>query len=159
MEVTNMTKIETEMEMIKRLNYKWDNGEKVPLVDWFWKRVDVKGINDCWPWLQGTNGCGYGAVFLTSVPHERIHMVGAHRLSWILTHGEIPKGMLICHHCDNPICVNPAHLFMGTYHDNAIDCHDKGRHDATLNHPKVGKRAKEDIIFLIKELYGTEIGA
>jgi len=55
-------------------------------------------------------------------------MAKAHRVAWILTHGEIPPGMFLCHSCDMPRCVNPSHLFLGTQTDNMQDCVSKGRH-------------------------------
>ena len=54
-------------------------------------------------------------------------IMNAHRVSWMLKHGEIPEGMLVCHHCDNPRCVRPDHLFLGTPRDNIQDMIKKGR--------------------------------
>ena len=87
----------------------------------FWSKVDKKGIDDCWEWQAGIKSTGRGNF---SIGRKTIQ---AHRMAWMLTFGEIPKGMLICHHCDNGKCVNPNHLFLGTYKDNVKDMYEKGR--------------------------------
>lgn len=77
--------------------------------------------NGCWEW----RGC------LTQKGYGRFKMDGqcflAHRASWLLQRGEIPAGMCVCHHCDNPACINPDHLFLGTNEDNVKDRVLKGR--------------------------------
>src|SRR2546425_1245018 len=77
----------------------------------------------CWEWqgARGNNGRGYGLV---TPGKRRTH---AHRYAWEWTTGPIPPGMDVCHHCDNPKCVRPSHLFLGTRSANMRDCISKGR--------------------------------
>jgi hypothetical protein len=91
------------------------------LHDRFFSRF-VKLENGCWQWRAHTDKDGYG--FLPGA-HNNIR---AHRLSYELHIGQIPPGLIICHHCDNPGCVNPGHLFIGTQKDNAQDALRKKRH-------------------------------
>jgi hypothetical protein len=88
----------------------------------FWLRVDVRGPDDCWLWKGAPYANnGYGAF---KVSGKRFL---AHRLAWEFMRGPIPYNLFICHHCDNPLCVNPAHLFLGTHADNMRDMRTKGR--------------------------------
>jgi hypothetical protein len=87
----------------------------------FMSKVDKRGDDECWEWQAGKNPRGYGQFSFKG----RQKM--AHRVIWILTNGPIPAGFFICHKCDNPSCVNPAHLFPGTPLDNTRDCISKGR--------------------------------
>lgn len=80
----------------------------------------------CWEWT-GTTRCGYGRIVVGSRVDGTRHNESAHRLSYILSFGEIPDGMEVCHKCDNPACINPAHLFLGTKQDNVNDRQKKGR--------------------------------
>lgn len=97
----------------------------------FWARVDQSGGPDaCWLWLGKRIVSGrYGVVFIN------YHEIRAHRYAFELTHGPIPTGLLVLHSCDNPPCVNPAHLRLGTSLDNARDTAARGR---TANQYKRG---------------------
>lgn len=88
--------------------------------------VDKRGPDDCWNFKGNTPGFGHGMITV----HEgrrQSRVVRAHRVAWELAYGPIPKGMCVCHRCDNPACCNPAHLFLGTVGDNNRDRHAKGR--------------------------------
>lgn len=65
--------------------------------------------------------------FVVSHPDGRELHLYAHRIAWVLSHGEIPAGQHVCHRCDNPLCCNPSHLFLGTHTDNMRDASRKGR--------------------------------
>ena len=91
----------------------------------FWSKVDIRGPDDCWPWLAAklrkTATRAYGRIGYKS------HVLYAHRLAWVLTHGLIPEGICVCHRCDFGLCCNPKHLFLGTIADNTADMVEKGR--------------------------------
>lgn len=87
----------------------------------FWEKVDKSG--ECWVWTASTHHqWGYGHFKF------RGKVAQAHRVSWEMHNGPIPEGLLVCHRCDNPPCIRPAHLFLGTDADNATDMVAKRRH-------------------------------
>lgn len=81
----------------------------------------MRESSGCWVWVGSRSTNGYGAIYYKGEKWT------AHRLSWVLHHGEIPEGLCVLHQCDNPPCVNPEHLFLGTIKDNAQDAIAKGR--------------------------------
>lgn len=88
----------------------------------FWEKVSPEPTSGCWLWAAAYT-TWYGTFMRSNQRQEN-----AHRVAWELHHGrKIPEGMLACHRCDNPGCVNPAHLFLGTYRDNEWDKIRKGR--------------------------------
>lgn len=92
----------------------------------FWAKVDRRGADECWEWRGWRKRGGYGAFFFP-VRLARRRYGSAHRLSWALAHGDAPGDICVLHRCDNPPCVNPAHLFLGTLADNNRDKEAKGR--------------------------------
>lgn len=88
-------------------------------VDRFWAHVDK--TDTCWLWTASFASHGYGQIMVGG------RMQRAHRVSWMVTHGEIPPGLRVLHRCDNPPCCNPDHLFLGTQRENVADMLNKGR--------------------------------
>lgn len=94
---------------------------KEELKDHLYNHVKLIPNSFCWEWTKSNDG-RYG-LFHKGKPNQK-----AHRVSWELHNESIPKGMCICHTCDNPLCVNPDHLFIGTMKDNMQDMVAKERH-------------------------------
>lgn len=105
----------------------------------FWSKVKITSPTGCWLWC-GSHPHTTGRYGMIAVKGKYIM---AHRVAWELTNGTIPTGMLVCHKCDVPPCVNPSHLFLGTPKDNVRDCIQKGRFNST-------NRAKGVDCFLAK---------
>ena len=99
----------------------------------FWSKVDKHGpipahnpaLGRCWVWTAGLDRRGYGA-FGRTVAGRWVNNK-AHRVAYEIEHGEIPESLMICHHCDNPVCVRASHIYAGTDADNTRDRIERGR--------------------------------
>jgi hypothetical protein len=111
----------------------------------FWAKVDKSG--ECWNWLGGKYKPGYGKFWYQG------KMESAHRMAYQLAVGSIDNGMFVCHRCDNPGCVNPDHLFLGTNQDNVNDAIGKDRHSRGTRNGRAKINAKD--VLSIREMYAT----
>ena len=125
---------------------------KIPPEQRFWEKVDRQGIDDCWNWEAGIlkgEGRGYGTFKFDGGSL-------AHRFSYSLHYGEIPPGIEVCHKCDNPKCVNPNHLFLGTHQDNMNDKKAKKRGRSARGEKHYRVRLTSAKVLEIRRLFGTK---
>jgi hypothetical protein len=119
--------------------------------DRFFKKVHRSGDGGCWLWTGRKDAKGYGRIAFDGITGR------AHRLSFKIFNGSLPLGKVICHSCDNPSCVNPAHLFVGTVSDNAVDSAQKHRNimqtNPELNHQSAKTHCKRGHEYSGENLY------
>lgn len=122
------------------------SGLPLRLYEVFWANVDTQGI--CWIWQGGRQDEGYGRVSVNG------QFCYAHRVAWALCHGPVPEGLHVLHHCDQPACVRPSHLFVGTNLDNIADKLAKGRQYRGARNP-IPPRTRRPVILSGKLDYLT----
>ncbi len=109
----------------------------------FWSKINILGKDDCWNWTASTFNVGYGSFKYNG------KVVGSNRMTWFLTYGEFPK-LCVLHTCDNRLCCNPNHLFLGTNQDNSDDKVSKGRQAKGSNNGR--SLLTEDEVLKIKNI-------
>jgi hypothetical protein len=122
------------------------------MLDRFNNKIIPEALSGCWIWAASTDKDGYGWFQLNGKACQ------AHRISYTIHNGEIPEGMCVLHRCDNPSCVNPKHLFLGTLKDNAQDRVQKGRsRDDTGELNPCAKLTENQVIEIINtpKTYGS----
>lgn len=130
-----------------------NKGKRLDLSEQFFRHVDKNTANGCWFWTGVKNTAGYGGL---QVNGKRAL---AHRISYIIHHGAIPEadgfhGNVVCHRCDNPSCVNPEHLFLGSQYANMADRDAKGRRVAPAGESHGMVQLNERDVLSIRDLAG-----
>lgn len=116
----------------------------------FWSKVAITADTEkCWVWIGSRNNRGYGEFKING------KAIKSHRYSWILMHGEIPDNLCVLHRCDNPSCVNPSHLFLGTVEENNQDRERKGRGNQPRGTKNGNSKIPDEIIAEIRTRYAA----
>lgn len=125
-----------------------------PLANRFWSKVNIGSPDECWEWQGSINkSSGYGKFWV-----ENGKDVGAHCMAYILSTGNDPTGLYICHSCDNKICCNPNHLWKGTPRDNAQDRKNKNRSFRPVGEKSVNAKLTWEKVNDIRKLSKTHTG-
>lgn len=120
------------------------------MVEKFLQRMNAGAPDECWEWTGTRGSKGYGLLggFYGK-------QMGAHRVSYLLHYGDLPPGCFICHHCDNPPCVNPAHLYAGDRNTNARDVAERNRAHRQLGEASNTAKLTAELVREIRAVYAT----
>jgi hypothetical protein len=112
----------------------------------------TKTVNGCWEW-NGSKTYGYGKIIVGSRLDGTRKTARVHRIAYQVFVGEIPQGKFVCHKCDNPSCVNPEHLFLGTRQDNVDDREQKNRNHHVIGEKNPKSKMTDAKVIEARELY------
>lgn len=113
------------------------------------KHTNKDNLDGCWIWTAHATLQGYGQIRVDG------KTLKAHRVAWSLVNGQIPDSMMVLHHCDNPSCVNPAHLHLGTLADNNRERCERGRSFIPLGETNAASKLIEPQVLEIRECYAN----
>ena len=127
----------------------------------FWNKVDIRGPDDCWEWTGGRSQTRRKETYGLFRIYKDKGMRSTHRVAWELVYGPIPKGLCVLHSCDNPLCCNSEHLFLGTQQDNVDDMFRKGRdyHRGVPGEQHPRAKLTNEKVLKIRELYQIGFGS
>lgn len=120
----------------------------------FWSKVEY--TDTCWAWGSTKDACGYGRLGI--MDNGKFKYLSAHRISYFLHFGEIPKDLCVIHSCDVRHCVNPKHLRLGTHNDNMQDMYSKGRRRAPVGSKNPRAIVTEELVKQIRNEYVPKYG-
>lgn len=125
------------------------SAKQIPIPERFWSKVERRTAGECWEWKAGFNL----AVQPRPIFWIKRRQEYAHRVAFSLIHGPIPEGKWVCRRCDNPKCVNPNHLFLGTPQINHDDMKNKGRRASFVGEKNSQSKLNATAVRLMRALY------
>lgn len=143
--VAKNSKMSPESTAKARASRLTNAGKSLDNIERFWSYVNVGDLLDCWEWKLSTDQKGYGLYRFNG------KQIRCHRISYMLYHGQIENGNLILHKCNNPLCVNPFHLYQGTNQDNMNDKVRSNRQAKGITNGK-SKLTKEQVLEIRKNV-------